>query len=105
MKLHLKATNIDLTEPLKVYVDEKLGGLEKFIKRWDAEGGVEIWVEVGRTSRHHKKGDVFMAEADIRLPGKVFRAEDEDFDIRVAIDRVRDKLERDISKYKEMTGH
>ena len=101
MKIHLKATNIDLTEPLKVYVEEKLGGLEKFIGRWDVEGAVELWAEVGRTTRHHKKGDVFMAEADLRLPGKVLRAEDEDFDVRVAIDRVREKLERDIKKYKD----
>ena len=104
MKLTLKATNIDLTEPLKVYVEEKLGGLEKFTGRWDAEGAVELWVEVGRTSHHHKKGDVFRAEADVRLPGKVLRAEAEDFDIRVAVDRVRDKLEREILKYKDITS-
>ncbi|MEK7554622.1 MAG: ribosome-associated translation inhibitor RaiA [Patescibacteria group bacterium] len=102
MKLHLKATSIDLTEPLKIYIDEKLGGIEKFVERWDMEGAVEIWIEVGRTTRHHKKGDVFRAEADLRLPGKVLRAEEEDFDLRVAIDRVRDKLKREIERYKEV---
>ncbi len=100
MKTTIKATGIDLTVPLKEYVEEKIGALEKFVKRWDVEGGVEVWVEVGRTTRHHKKGDVFRAEADLRLPKKVLRAEDEDFDIRVAVDRVRDKLEREINKYK-----
>jgi|SRR3989344_167472 len=103
MKIHLKATNVDLTESLKAYVDEKLGGIEKFAGRWDAEGLVEVWVEVGRTTRHHQKGNVFRAEADLRLPKKILRAEDEDFDIRVAVDRVRDKLEREIEKYKEMS--
>ncbi len=100
MKIHLKAVNIDLTEPLKIYIEEKLGALEKFVSRWDLEGAVEIWVEVSRTTRHHKKGDVFKAEADLRLPGKVLRAEDEDFDVRVAVDRVRDKLQREVERYR-----
>ena len=101
MKTHIKATKLDITPALKEYIEEKIGSLEKFIKTYDAEGGVEMWIEVGRTTLHHHKGDVFRAEADIRLPGKVLRAEDEDSDVRVAIDRVRDKLKREIEKYKD----
>jgi ribosomal subunit interface protein len=102
MKIDIKATNLDLTPALRVYIDEKIGVLAKFLKRWDMEGGVEVWVEVARTTRHHQKGPVFRAEADIRLPGKILRAEDAALDIRVAIDRVRDKLKREIEKYKEL---
>lgn len=101
MKINLKATNLDLTPPLKEFVEEKIGSLEKFVSRWDREGAVEAWVEVARTSAHHHKGDVFRAEVDLRLPGKVLRAEDEDFDIRVAVDHVRDKLQKEIAKYKD----
>lgn len=103
MRITIKATDLDVTPALKEFIDEKIGLLEKFVKRWDAEGSVEVWVEVGRTTRHHQKGNVFRAEADLRLPKKILRAEDEDFDIRVAVDRVRDKLEREIEKYKEMS--
>ena len=102
MKIDIKATNLDLTEVLKEYVEEKIGALAKFLKRWDPEGVVEAWVEIGRTTKHHHKGNVFRAEADLRVPGKVLRAEDEDFDIRVAVDRVRDKLKREVKKYKEL---
>jgi ribosomal subunit interface protein len=101
MKINIKTTQLDITPSLKEYIEEKIGALDKLIERYDAEGGVEIWIEVGRTTKHHQKGDVFRAEADLRLPHKVLRAEDEDADIRVAIDRIRDKLKREIEKYKE----
>ncbi len=101
MKIHIKGTQLEVTPALKEYIEEKIGSLEKLVARYDAEGAVEIWIEVGRTTAHHHKGDVFRAEADLRLPGKVLRAEDEDVDVRIAIDRVRDKLKREIEKYKE----
>lgn len=100
MKINIKATNLDLTSALKEYIEEKIGALAKFVKRWDLEGVVEIWLEVGRTTKHHNKGDVFRAEADVRLPGKILRAEEADSDVRVAVDRVRDKLKKEIEKYK-----
>lgn len=101
MKISIKATNLDLTPSFREYIEEKIGSLTRFVRRWDLEGAVEVWVEVGRTTRHHHKGDVFRAEADLRLPHKVLRAEDEDFDVRVAVDRVRDKLKREVEKYKK----
>lgn len=104
MKINLKATGLDLTPALREYAEQKIGSLEKFVKRWDAEGVVEVWVEVGRITKHHHKGDVFRAEADLRLPGKVLRAEDEDWDIRAALDRLKDKLKREVEKYKEQSS-
>ncbi|HEY4475211.1 MAG TPA: ribosome-associated translation inhibitor RaiA [Candidatus Paceibacterota bacterium] len=101
MNINVKATNLDLTPALKEYIEEKIGSLSKFLKRWEAEGVVEVWVEVGRTTSHHQKGNVFRAEVDIRLPRKVLRAEDEDFDVRAAIDKIKDRLKREIERYKD----
>ena len=101
MQINIKTTNLDLTPALREYIEEKIGSVAKFLSRWDAEGLAEAWVEIGRTSAHHHKGDVFRAVADIRVPGKTIRAEDEDWDARVAIDRVKDKLKRETEKYKE----
>ena len=100
MKISIKATNLDLTPSLKIYIQSKLGALEKFIKRIDTEGVAEMWLEVGRITRHHHKGLVFRAEADVRLPGKILRAEEESNDVRKAIDAVRAKLQKEIEKYK-----
>ncbi len=102
MNINIKATQVDLTPALKEYVEEKFGSLAKFLKRWEAESPVEVWVEVARTTRHHHKGEVFRAEGDVKVPGYIFRATEEDSDIRSAVDRVRDKLQAEIVKYKEM---
>lgn len=102
MKINIKSTNLELTPALREYLEEKIGMLKKFLKRWEAEGVTEIWVEVGRTTRHHQKGEVFRAEADLRVPGKVLRAEEESFDVRAAIDKMRDTLKREIIKYKDL---
>lgn len=103
MTLNIKGTNIELTPALKVYVEKKIGSLDRFLERWEREGAIEVWVEVGRTTRHHLKGEVFRAEVTIRMPRKVLRAAQEDTDVRAAIDKVRDVAKHEIQKYKETT--
>jgi ribosomal subunit interface protein len=100
MKITTKTTELDLTPSLKTYIDKKLGALAKFIKRFDETGQAELWIEVARTTRHHRHGDVFMAEADLRLPKKILRAEEESDDVRTAIDLLQRKLHLEIEKYK-----
>lgn len=104
MKINIKSTNLDLTPSLHAYIENKLGSLAKFLTRFDTEGVAEMWVEVARTTRHHHKGDVFMAEADLRLPKKILRAVEESADVRIAIDALRKTLQLEIEKYKTRIG-
>jgi putative sigma-54 modulation protein len=103
MNISIKATNIELTAPLKEYIEEKIGGLGHFLKRIDA-GTIKAQVEVGRESKHHQKGEVYRAEVNMELPDGMLRAEETDWDMRVAIDSVRDKLRREIEKYLDSHG-
>lgn len=50
---------------------------------------------------HHKKGQVYRIEANLAFPEKLFRVVDFDFDLMAGIIKVREKLEREIIKYKE----
>ena len=100
MKINIKATNLELTASLKNYVEEKIGSISKLIQKWNMDNSIEVRVEIGRTTNHHHKGDVFRAEADLRLPGKILRAEDENIDLHAAIDKVENVLKREIDKYK-----
>lgn len=100
MKINIKATNLELNDSVRAYIDEKINGLERFIQNVDLSA-VECRVEVARTTMHHRKGDVYRAEVDIRLPGKVVRAEAEEWNLRQAIDQVKDELQRELKKYKE----
>jgi len=100
MKVIIKATNLDLTEPLKIYIEKKIGVLEKFLSAMDS-GAVRARVEVARATHHHKQGNVYHVDVNLDLPSGVLRAEKDDVDVRAAIDAVKDKLRREIEKYKE----
>lgn len=102
MKINIKATNLDLTPAIREYIEEKIGSLDRFLKRFEVKSEVEVFVEIARTTKHHRHGNVLYAEATVPIGKKILRAEHFDWDIRVAIDKVRDKLQQEIKKYKEI---
>jgi ribosomal subunit interface protein len=89
MKMHIKTTGLGVTPSFQGYIEQKLGFLAKFVKRFDETGQAELWVEVARTTRHHHKGEVFMAEADLRLPKKILRAVERGDDVHAVVDAVK----------------
>lgn len=105
MKITIKKTT-DLTPSLETYIEEKLAPLGKFVKKFDDTGEAAIWLEISRTTQHHRKGEVFKAAADLRLPHKILRAEEYADDIRKAIDQAKDTLRQEIDKYRtRFMGH
>ncbi|MBI2451083.1 MAG: ribosome-associated translation inhibitor RaiA [Parcubacteria group bacterium] len=99
MKITIKTTNVVLNQALEDYIEKKIAVLDKYVPK---VGYIEAWVEIGKPSKHHKKGDVFYAEADIRLPGKILRSEAKSWDLKLAIDAVKDELQIELKKYKEV---
>ncbi len=100
MKIDIKATNLELTPAIREYVETKIGSLAHFLKRFETESEIKVFVEIARTSKHHKTGNVFCAEASFSIGKKLLRAEHTDWDVRVAIDEVKDRLQQEIKKYK-----
>jgi len=107
MKINLKATNFELTPAIREYVEEKIGGLEKFIHGPDpglpaGRQAVQAWVEIGLTTRHHQKGDIYRAEIQIRLPRveNGIRTESEQEDLYAAIDDARNEMKLELLKVK-----
>lgn len=94
----IKGTNMELTEAIKAYVEEKLMSLEKMCERYVP---CDLAVEVGKTSNHHQKGDIYLAEVTMSIPGETLRAETEKDDLYAAIDQVKDDLKRQIVDRKE----
>ncbi len=101
MKIQIKGTNLDLTPSIKEYIENKISGLEKFIKSIEIGTEAIARVEIGRTTRHHVKGDVFRAEVNIDLTQNIARAEHTDADVRTSIDMVYGKLKNILSKQKD----
>ena len=46
------------------------------------------------------RGDIYRAEINLRVPGKLLRAEEEAESIHTAINIVKEELERQIKKYR-----
>ena len=93
MKTVIKAKNFELTPALEGFIEEKFGGLKKFID-------TEVVVEVKRETRHHRKGDIFVAGSQISLPGKNIVAEATSEDLFKAIIESRNELKLEIGKHK-----
>lgn len=100
MNITIKGTELDLTPSLKTYIEDKLGTLTKFLKRYEETGMAELWVEIARVSRHHQKGLVFKAEGKLPLPKKVLYAAEYHDDARKAVDALKRVLKLEIDKYK-----
>lgn len=104
MTIHLKTVNFKLTSTVETYVTEKISSLDKFISEEILAQGpdtVVAYVELKLTTRHHQKGEIFGAVADIKFPHAMIHAESSAVDIHTAIDRVRDELSTELKKYKE----
>ncbi len=100
MNIDIKSSGLDLTDSLKQYIDVRMNSLGRSLRRYNPES-LRIEFEVARTTQHHRHGDVFYAEANLALPGKMLRATHEASDIRVAVDKIKDILQREIEKHKE----
>lgn len=95
----VKMKNCQLTEAIENYLHKRIAALEKFSKDLDSEL-ITIEVELGRTTQHHRTGDIFRAEINFSA-GKIFlRAEAEKEDLYAAIDEAKDDLAREIKKFK-----
>ena len=97
MKIDISTKNITLDEPLKVFIEDKIGGLDKLIGNSMGQAKVEI----GMPSKHHRSGMVFSAEVNLSIGGKLLRATCTHEDLRNAIVDVKDELQIQIKKFKE----
>ena len=95
----LKATNMELTEAIRTYVNEKLALLDDL--RSKGEFVVVSHMEVGKSSQHHKKGPYYFAEIDLQVQKNLFRAREEAEDLYAAIDLAKDELKRQLLNRKD----
>ncbi len=85
-----------MTPAVKEYAEEKIGGLIKFYDHI-----TQADIEIGRNTEHHHKGDVFYAEVNLDVPGKLIRVVKEEGDVYKAIDKVKDHLKLELDEMKE----
>ena len=101
MKLQIKATGFELTPALQQLVEKKFGGLEKFLTKWEANRELLLRVEIAKNTKHHNKGMVWYAEANLDLPQKVLRIEETNEELPAAVDKLKDRLKNELLRLKE----
>lgn len=89
---------MEMTPAIQDYVDKKIDALTKFI---DSQVDALAEIEIGRTSSHHHKGDVYQAEAHVTVGKDRFHADVTESDLYVAIDVMKDRLMQEISTQKD----
>ncbi len=87
---------IESTEAIENYLDKRLKNLDKLVR----DDGAHATVELGKTTEHHKQGDVFRAEIHLHTKGKEFYIAVEKDDLYSAIDEMRDAITLEIKKFK-----
>ncbi|MEA2113460.1 MAG: ribosome-associated translation inhibitor RaiA, partial [Patescibacteria group bacterium] len=102
MKIIIKTTNVDISSSVNEYIEEKIGGLEKLLGKFNP-GVVDARVEVGKIKKGQRQGEIFRAEVNLNLGGKLLRAEETGESLRAAIDLVKDELRRKIRQDKNKT--
>jgi ribosomal subunit interface protein len=95
---NIKATHIELTEAISDYVQERVDMLDKVIDANDTSA--LVMVEIGKRSQHHKEGEFFFAEFNVRVIGRGFRAVSEKDDLYAAIDEAKDEIIQEVGSYK-----
>ena len=101
----MKTTNFSLTEAIAVTIEQKLALLGKrLLKVEEKSGGDSVLarIEVGRTTQHHNKGEIYRAELTLEIPGEPnLRAVATEEDLHRAIDVVKEEVERELRRSHE----
>ena len=95
MRLQVKGKNVEVSDAIRSYAEEKLGKLERQLAD-PTRVELELRVEHNPSiAMNH------IAEATIWTKGPVLRAKEASADMRASIDLLTDKLERQVIRYRE----
>jgi ribosomal subunit interface protein len=95
----IKTTNITPNQLLNNFVEKKLKEIEKYIPK---DFGAIAEVEVGRTIKKQRTGDIFRAEIQVQMPGgKLLRSVAENNEMQGAVIEAHNNLLIQFEKYKE----
>ena len=93
MQLQVKGRNLDVTDAIRSYAEQKLAKLDRQLN--DPRVELELALE-----RNPSIAANHVAEATIWTRGPVLRAREASSDMRASIDQLVEKLERQVTRYR-----
>jgi putative sigma-54 modulation protein len=95
MRLHVKGRNLEVSDQMRKYAEDKLGKLDRLVKD-PTRVELELAVE-----KNPSISDNHVAEATVWTKGPVLRARESSGDMKASIDQLVSKLERQVKRYRE----
>jgi putative sigma-54 modulation protein len=95
MRLQVKGRNIEISEQIRQYAQEKLRKLDRLVAD-PTRVELELALE-----RNPSIAANHVAEATVWTKGPVLRARESSADMKASIDQLVDKLERQVKRYRE----
>lgn len=94
MQLTIEHKDIELTDAIRQYVEEKFRTLQQFADI------IKLDVDCGRVTGRQNHGHVYMCEAHLFIAGKDFFIKKEGDDLYKVIDKVKDHLKEMLAEHK-----
>ena len=91
MRINIRAKDFEVTDSIKIYVEEKVSKLNKYINKEDMEVNVVL---------SGNKNTSYITEFTLNTGALYIRAEEKNPDLYATIDLAIDKIERQIRKNK-----
>ena len=95
MRLQVKGRNLEVSEQIRTYAEEKMGKLDRLVSD-PTRVELELAVE-----KNPSIADNQVAEATVWTKGPVLRAREASADMKASIDQLVDQLERQVKRYRE----
>lgn len=99
IKCELTARNYEIDAKLKDYIEDKLGGLEKYVPR--QVRGVATCSVIVEDDPNGREDNRFVCEAILKLRGEQLVSREGTVNIYAAVDIVEAKMRAQLAKYKE----
>jgi putative sigma-54 modulation protein len=93
VQLRVKGRGVEVSDAIRSYAEKRLGKLERQLP--DPRIELELSAEHNPSIKNHH-----VAEATVWTKGPVLRARESSHDMRTAIDRLVDKLERQATRFR-----
>lgn len=97
MHIHVNGRNLEITDPIKAYVKEKIG---KVTNHYDQIQAIDVILSVIKNPAASGK---HVAEVTCKITSGAIHCEESADSMYASIDLLADKLDRQVKKYKDKT--
>ncbi len=94
MELVVKGKQTEVTEPIRQYIERKIGKLDHYL---DHITGAEVEVAEEQTK---SLGDHFVVQVTVLVNGTILRAQEKDGNVRAAVDAAAHTMVKQINRFK-----